>query len=79
MSKEEMLISAIKWEMALVLAHQRDLKLAGRDIWHEEARLKDLRMRLDALTGTTGPLKEEDVDYAIPDKGMEDKGEVAGA
>lgn len=87
----ELQIEIIKWEMGVLLETNRQLLLCGRrDQWESEKRIGHLRDRLDRITGVvdlelTQKLEAErrletqdEPDYAIPDPGMEDKGEVAG-
>lgn len=48
---DEVIIETLKWEIALVMRYMKELRIVGREIWAEEVRLKDLRARLDKITG----------------------------
>jgi hypothetical protein len=62
MSQKDKQIQEIKWELAILMEHERLLRMEGRDHdYDDDKRKQTLRLRLDHLLGFHEPTVEDDI------------------
>lgn len=62
-SKRQQAIDEVKWELAILMEHERLLRLEGRDHdYDDDQRKRALRLRLDHLLGFHDRFKDATVD-----------------